>query len=109
MPLDSINEDAAWGVGSLPPHGSLMWRAISARPCDEVDSVLVDEGRSPLIISGPGDEPEGHQQRYTVASEVASHLREGPDYTVDRKQKTAEMTERGRGAIENKHYPIDQR
>ena len=54
-----------------------------------MDSVLVDEGRSPLIISGQGDEPEGHQQRYTVASEVASHLKEGLDFTVDRKQNNA--------------------
>lgn len=47
---------------------------------DEVDSILVDEARTPLIISGPG---EKSADLYKVIAHIVSNMKEGEDYTVD--------------------------
>ena len=52
---------------------------------DEVDSILIDEARTPLIISGPGAKST---DMYAVMAKAVAGLKEGVDYTVDEKQKT---------------------
>ena len=52
---------------------------------DEVDSILVDEARTPLIISGPGTKPT---ETYVRMAKAVNVLQEGVDYTVDEKAKT---------------------
>jgi preprotein translocase subunit SecA len=52
---------------------------------DEVDSILIDEARTPLIISGPGAKST---EVYGRMAQAVATLREGEDYTVDEKQKT---------------------
>jgi preprotein translocase subunit SecA len=59
---------------------------------DEVDSILVDEARTPLIISGSSEEST---DRYYMANDVIPRLRAGVDYEVDEKQHTAILTESG--------------
>ena len=59
---------------------------------DEVDSVLIDEARTPLIISG---QPDSGVTNYTRANEVARYLKIEEDFTVDEKQKSAVLTEAG--------------
>lgn len=59
---------------------------------DEVDSVLIDESRNPLIISSLSEQPA---EKFFTADEVAQQLQEGRDYTVNRKQRDAELTEEG--------------
>ena len=59
---------------------------------DEVDSILIDEARTPLIISGM---PEASTARYYDADRVARQLREGIDYEVKEKEKTCLLTEEG--------------
>ncbi len=59
---------------------------------DEVDSILVDEARTPLIISGPSDE---RTDKYYAANSVIPLLQKERDYTVDEKQRTAVFTEEG--------------
>lgn len=59
---------------------------------DEVDSILIDEARTPLIISMPDNEPT---QKYMVFSAMAKKLEPGHDYKIDEKQKTATLTEVG--------------
>ncbi len=59
---------------------------------DEVDSILVDEARTPLIISGPSDE---RTDKYYAANSVIPLLQKDRDYTVDEKQRTAVFTEEG--------------
>ena len=59
---------------------------------DEVDSILIDEARTPLIISGPGEKPT---ELYNVIAHVVSNMKEGEDYTVDEKQKQVAPTEAG--------------
>ena len=52
---------------------------------DEVDSILIDEARTPLIISGPVD---GSSQFYSVFAQLAPRMREGIHYEVDHKKRT---------------------
>ncbi len=59
---------------------------------DEVDSILIDEARTPLIISGPSDDDAG---LYVKADSAARNLREGQDYEKDEKEKSISMTEAG--------------
>ncbi len=59
---------------------------------DEVDSILIDEARTPLIISGPANRTlEG----YKVADNVARSLKKDADFSVDEKNRTVIMTEDG--------------
>jgi len=64
---------------------------------DEVDSILIDEARTPLIISGPLDD---RSETYNSVDALILQLDEG-DYEVDEKQKTATFTEEGTEKIEN--------
>lgn len=64
---------------------------------DEVDSILIDEARTPLIISAP-DEDSG--KLYETFSKVVPHLKKEDDFTVDEKQKAVSITERGIEKIE---------
>ncbi|GAU25900.1 hypothetical protein TSUD_376190, partial [Trifolium subterraneum] len=59
---------------------------------DEVDSVLIDEGRNPLLISG---EASQEAARYPVAAKVAELLTQGIHYTVELKNNSVELTEEG--------------
>jgi preprotein translocase subunit SecA len=67
---------------------------------DEVDSILIDEARTPLIISGPSDEAT---DKYKNADAIIPHLKKGEeiegkktgDYVVDEKAHTAVLTEEG--------------
>jgi len=59
---------------------------------DEVDSILVDEARTPLIISGM---PEASTQRYYEADKVAQKLKEGPDFEIKEKERTCVLSEEG--------------
>jgi len=64
---------------------------------DEVDSILIDEARTPLIISGTASNPS---QKYEVAREVAKALRKTVHYTVDEKQRNCVLIEDGVEAAE---------
>ena len=64
---------------------------------DEVDSILIDEARTPLIISGPGQ--KSTDAYYTVAKLVPK-LKKEEDYTIDEKQKTVAPTEAGVAKME---------
>lgn len=70
----------------------MVQRPLHYAIVDEVDSILIDEARTPLIISGPGAQSTS---LYQVMGDVAAKLKEGEDYTVDEKQKTVAPTETG--------------
>ncbi|MDY5840740.1 MAG: preprotein translocase subunit SecA [Corynebacterium camporealensis] len=65
---------------------------------DEVDSILIDEARTPLIISGPVD---GSSQFYGVFSQLAPRMREGIHYEVDHKKRTIGVLEEGVEYVED--------
>jgi len=64
---------------------------------DEVDSILVDEARTPLIISGPSEEST---KMYQQVNKVATRLQKEADYKVYEKEKTITITEEGVSRIE---------
>ncbi|HKN61740.1 MAG TPA: preprotein translocase subunit SecA, partial [Candidatus Acidoferrales bacterium] len=59
---------------------------------DEVDSILIDEARTPLIISGPAEEST---DKYYRVDKIIPKLIQEIDYTLDEKQRTATLTEEG--------------
>jgi preprotein translocase subunit SecA len=59
---------------------------------DEVDSILIDEARTPLIISGPAEEST---DKYYRIDKIIPRLIQEIDYTIDEKHKTATLTEEG--------------
>jgi preprotein translocase subunit SecA len=65
---------------------------------DEVDSILIDEARTPLIISGPSDD---NVDLYLRADGVARQLKEGADYETDEKERSIAITEAGIQKCEN--------
>ncbi len=64
---------------------------------DEVDNILIDEARTPLIISGEAEESTSHYQRF---ARIVRTLRAEVDYTVDEKQRSATITEEGLVKVE---------
>lgn len=64
---------------------------------DEVDSILIDEARTPLIISMPDNEPTSKYMQFAL---ISKELIEGQDYKIDEKQKTATLTDDGISKIE---------
>jgi preprotein translocase subunit SecA len=59
---------------------------------DEVDSILIDEARTPLIISGPSEEST---DKYAKIDKIIPKLIQDIDYTIDEKHRTATLTEEG--------------
>ena len=70
---------------------------------DEVDSILVDEARTPLIISGQG---EKSTDLYRVADKFVSKFHEGFEFTMDEKERTVSLTEEGVTKCE-KFFKVD--
>ncbi|MBN1547093.1 MAG: preprotein translocase subunit SecA [Syntrophaceae bacterium] len=64
---------------------------------DEVDSILIDEARTPLIISGPSEEST---DKYYRINQIIPNLRKEKDYTVDEKSRTVVLTEEGVSRVE---------
>src|ERR1051326_1254439 len=59
---------------------------------DEVDNILIDEARTPLIISGPAEEST---EKYFVVDRIIPRLKNETDYTIDEKHRSATLTEEG--------------
>ena len=72
-------------------------RTLSFAIVDEVDNILIDEARTPLIISGPAE--QSPKEYYRFARLVPS-LREGDDYTIDEKHRAASLTSDGISKLE---------
>ena len=69
----------------------LRQRELNFAIVDEVDSILIDEARTPLIISAPaGDNPESYYQFAKVAAQLADN-----DYIIDEKRRTVALTDGG--------------
>ena len=64
---------------------------------DEVDSILIDEARTPLIISAPDTEPT---QKYYEFAKLVDRLSSDTDYVIDEKHRTATLTEHGLAKVE---------
>ena len=94
--FDYLRDNMAWATKDLVQRGHHY--AI----VDEVDSILIDEARTPLIISGPAD---GSPRWYTEFSKLAARLKRGEDgsgdYEVDEKKRTVGVLESGIEKVED--------
>ena len=64
---------------------------------DEVDSILIDEARTPLIISGPSEEST---DKYYKINQIIPRLKRDTDYSIDEKSRTVVLTEEGVAHVE---------
>lgn len=95
--FDYLRDNMAWSKEDLVQRGH------NFAVVDEVDSILIDEARTPLIISGPAE----HSARwYGEFAAVVARLQAGKegegDYEVDRAKRTVAVTERGVGKVEDR-------
>lgn len=84
--FDYLRDNTAYDASQLSQRGHHY--AI----IDEIDSILIDEARTPLIISGPAADAEGLYERFAG---IARSFEEGTDYSIDEKQRAVQVTEEG--------------
>ncbi|MFP4237578.1 MAG: preprotein translocase subunit SecA, partial [Desulfonatronovibrio sp.] len=75
----------------------LVQRDLNYAIVDEVDSILIDEARTPLIISGPAEDSTSQYQR---VNSIIPRLKKDQDFTVDEKAKTVTLTDEGIQKVE---------
>ena len=78
-------------------HSQCAQRELNFAIVDEVDSILIDEARTPLIISGPTEEST---DKYYRINQIIPLLKAEKDFTVEEKTKTATLTEEGNAEVE---------
>jgi len=72
-------------------------RPLNYAIIDEIDNILIDEARTPLIISAPAEEPA---QKYYVFARLVARLRPEEDYTIDEKARAVTLTDAGIAKME---------
>lgn len=80
----------------------LMLRGLHFAIVDEADSVLIDESRTPLILSGPEIQNEDKERLYAESLEFASSLQQGKHYRLDRNQNSITLTSAGEDFVHEK-------
>jgi preprotein translocase subunit SecA len=90
--FDYLRDNMAW------TKDELVQRGHNYAIVDEVDSILIDEARTPLIISGPADQP---QKWYQDFAKLVLRLRADVDYEVDEKKRTVGILEAGVERVED--------
>ncbi len=89
--FDYLRDNMAYSFGELAQ------REPNFAIVDEVDSILIDEARTPLIISAPDEESAEY---YKTFSRIVPQLKENADYNVDEKLKAVTITEEGIEKVE---------
>jgi preprotein translocase subunit SecA len=84
--FDYLRDNMKFSAGEMVQRGHYF--AI----VDEVDSILIDEARTPLIISGPAEEST---DKYLKINTIVPHLQKGQDYDIDLKTKQPSLTDEG--------------
>jgi len=82
----------------IPDLSQCTQRGLDYTIVDEVDNILIDEARTPLIISGRSGEST---QVYPIFSGIIPHLKRGGDYEVDEKTRSVSLTDEGISEVEN--------
>jgi len=72
-------------------------RELNYAIVDEVDSILIDEARTPLIISGPTDD---HSDKYVTINKIVPYLKKETHFVIDEKTKTVSLNETGISKVE---------
>ncbi|TSC53195.1 MAG: preprotein translocase subunit SecA [Parcubacteria group bacterium LiPW_39] len=98
--LDQMVQTRGTRRNNSPPSGETRNRAehyLNYAIVDEVDSILIDEARTPLIISAPDMEST---KLYETFAKIVPHLKENVDYNIDEKMRTSILTEAGIEKVE---------
>ena len=90
--FDYLRDNMRWSLKEQVQQRGLYYAIV-----DEVDSVLIDEARTPLIISGPSEEST---DKYYAADRVARRLRKNDHFIVKEKEQSAHLTEAGIASAE---------
>ncbi|MFH0987717.1 MAG: preprotein translocase subunit SecA [Patescibacteria group bacterium] len=80
----------------VPDKSQIVQRGFNFAIVDEVDFILIDESRTPLIISAPAEQATDKYYKFT---EIMKSLKSGEDYEIDEKMKTSILTEKGQRKI----------
>lgn len=75
----------------------MVQRELNFAIVDECDSILIDEARTPLIISGPA---ESSTEKYYTVNKIIPHLKRDVHFTMEEKTKTASLTDEGNAKCE---------
>ena len=89
--FDYLRDNMAWQIEDM------VQRELSFAIVDEVDSILIDEARTPLIISGQGQDAT---ELYGKFAKLIPRLQKGEDFTVDEKAHAVPITENGVAKVE---------
>ena len=90
--FDYLRDNMAWALDQM------VQRHLNYAIVDEVDSILIDEARTPLIISGQGHDAT---ELYGQFAKIIPRLIKDEDFTVDQKSHAAPITEKGVAKVEN--------
>jgi preprotein translocase subunit SecA len=100
--LGAVRTSTQAAVGLMShgtPQAPLMVPGLFHVLVDEADSLLIDEAVTPLIISNSPDD-EANAKHYHHAQEIAAHLNEGRDFTIDWTVRNVDLTPRGSDKLE---------
>ena len=89
--FDYLRDNMVWDLAQC------VQRELHYAIVDEVDNILIDEARTPLIISGPAEESTDSYVRFAG---LARQLRSETDYTLDEKMRVVTLTEEGTARVE---------
>src|SRR4051794_23577681 len=89
--FDYLRDNMVWIASDA------VQRGLHFAIVDEIDNILIDEARTPLIISGPAEEST---ESYVTFARVVPRLRPTEDFTIDEKQRAISLTEEGIAKVE---------
>jgi preprotein translocase subunit SecA len=89
--FDYLRDNMVWDLSQC------MQRPLNYAIVDEVDNILIDEARTPLIISGAAEEAT---KKYYTFAQLVTRLSKDADYTIDERKRTVNLTEIGMTKME---------
>ena len=89
--FDYLRDNMVWD------RNEVVQRPLNFAIVDEIDNILIDEARTPLIISGPAEEST---DQYALFARVVPRLRPELDFTIDEKHRAISLTEEGISKVE---------
>jgi preprotein translocase subunit SecA len=89
--FDYLRDNMVWDLSQC------VQRSLGYAIVDEVDNILIDEARTPLIISGAAEEAT---KKYYTFARLTGQLKKDEDYSIDERTRTASLTEEGMNKME---------
>ncbi|MCB1229330.1 MAG: preprotein translocase subunit SecA [Verrucomicrobiae bacterium] len=108
MPKPKLGERFAYAALNqpAPERVRLSQRELAFAIIDEVDSILIDEATTPLVISTRQEGPHPHPEAFQVAREIAETLTPDEDYQAEAGSQAIRLTDAGRQRIASQEFPV---